>query len=62
MHRFAEAGLRYPDTGAGFVLSRNLVEALAERVERERTEKIFGNIFLKEYTMDAAYELTQAIG
>ena len=61
VHRFVSSTVAYPDPAAGIILSRNLVQHLAERLELERAQTVFGNMFLKEYTMAAAYELTVAI-
>ena len=51
----------YPDIAAGFILSRNLVRTLSEKLEEEQKKEQFGNIFVKEFTMDPVFELSQAI-
>ena len=51
----------YPDIAAGFILSRNLVRTLSEKLEEEQKKEKFGNIFVKEFTMDPVFELSQAI-
>jgi hypothetical protein len=35
--------------------------ALEERLEEVKKEHIWGNIFIKEFSMDAVFELTQAM-
>ena len=61
VHRFIRVKIGYPDIAAGFILSRNLVQTLTEKLEEEKKKKKFGNIFVKEFSMDPAFELSQAI-
>jgi hypothetical protein len=61
VHRYIRMKVAYPDIAAGFILSRNLVRSLSEKLEEEQKKEKFGNIFVKEFTMDPVFELSQAI-
>jgi hypothetical protein len=61
VHRFSKSKLAFPNISAGFLLSRNLVASLSERLKKVQRRKKFKEDFVYEFSMDAVYELSQAI-